>query len=254
MDLKLIACDIARTEFDWVMDRSPNDFDVEYLPQGYHNDVETGRRMIQESIDASDSGGYDRVILGYALCNNMLAGLRASSIPLVVARAHDCITWFLGSKERYREEFDQSPGTYYYTAGWLGFRDGGQQAAAQPDEEESDSAGVGVSGDWEELVEKYGEDNAQYLWEMSRAWTKHYKHGTYVDLPCADREACLAQVERICTRNGWEPREIAGDMGLFQRWVDGPWEPAEFLIVPPGARMIPTFDTQILTIGAKGRA
>ena len=253
MKLKLIACDIARTEFDWAMKQSPHSFDVEYLPQGYHNDVETGRRAIQESINAADAGGYERIILGYALCNNMLAGIRASAVPMIVARAHDCITWFLGSKERYREEFDNSPGTYYYTEGWLGVRDGGQQAA-QPEPEERESSGVGISGTWEEMVAKYGEDNAKFLWEMSTAWTKHYHYGTYIDLPCANREACLVKVDAICRRNGWERKELPGDIGLFQRWVDGPWSSEEFLAVPAGAHMIPTFDNQILTIGATRKA
>jgi hypothetical protein len=38
---------------------------------------------------------------------------------MIIPKAHDCITLFLGSKERYRTYFDAHPGTYWYTPGWV---------------------------------------------------------------------------------------------------------------------------------------
>ena len=38
---------------------------------------------------------------------------------LVVPRAHDCITLFLGSKERYLDYFQTHPGVYFKTSGWI---------------------------------------------------------------------------------------------------------------------------------------
>jgi hypothetical protein len=252
MKYKLIACEIAQPEFEHVVTDSEHDFDVEYLPQGYHSDVEVGRREIQRRIEAST--GYDAVILGYGLCNNMLAGIRAADTTMIVARAHDCITWFMGSKERYRHEFDSNPGTYYYTPGWLGVRVGNQkdQHYAEPDETNSNGGGIGVSGTYEEIVEKYGEDNAQFLMEMSNAWTKHYKHGTYISLPFYNHEEYRPHVHEICNRNDWQFREMDGDIGLLHRWINGPWEQGEFLVVPPGSRIIPTFDTTLITIAHGG--
>jgi hypothetical protein len=243
MRLKLIACEIAVREFEWAIKRSRNTIIAEYLVQGHHNDVVNGRKVIQERIDDADREDVEAILLGYALCNNMLAGIEARRKPLVIARAHDCITWFLGSKERYRTEFDEHPGTYYYTEGWLSVKKPDDQIAHS-----SSASGIGVSGTYEELVEKYGQDNAQYLWEVANGWVKHYTHGTYIGLPGADHDRWREQVHAICERNGWRYRELDGDPGLLQRWVDGPWDSPEFLMVPPGRRIVPTFDNEILTI------
>jgi hypothetical protein len=55
---------------------------------------------IQESIDRVDPARHEAVLLGYGLCNNGVVGLHAP-VPLVISRAHDCITLLLGSRERY---------------------------------------------------------------------------------------------------------------------------------------------------------
>ena len=252
---RLIACEIAQPEFEWVIDKLGAQLDTEYLPQGYHNDVETGRRVIQERIDANAGKGYEAILLGYALCNNMLVGLKARDTKLAIARAHDCITWFLGSKERYRSEFDGNPGTYYYTAGWLGVKKAMSQQAGTDGAEETvyaepgkPASGTGISGSYEELVEKYGEDNAAFLWEMTTSWTKNYHYGTYIDLPCTDPAPCRDRVGEICRQSNWEYRELQGDLGLLERWLDGSWNREDFLIVPPGGTVLPTFDSSLISV------
>lgn len=42
------------------------------------------------------------------------------AIPrLVIPRAHDCITLYLGSRQRYLEQFNARPGTYWYSLDYL---------------------------------------------------------------------------------------------------------------------------------------
>src|SRR3989304_10110883 len=112
MRLKLIACEILYREFCTAIARSPNQIDVEFLPTGLH-DMGQAKMFarLKEAIDAVDESQYEAIVLGYALCNNGILGLMAKKIPLVVARAHDCITLFLGSKERYMDYFRKNPGT-----------------------------------------------------------------------------------------------------------------------------------------------
>ena len=244
MYLKLIACEIAVREFSWALARSSNEIIPEYLPQGYHNDVDAGRAYIQERIDAADDGNFDAILLGYALCNNMLAGVQARSKPLIVARAHDCITWFLGSKERYIEEFTEHPGSYYYTAGWLSTRQPMLQGDAM-----SSGGGVGIGGStWDQLVEKYGEDNAQYLWELEGSWTKHYTHGAYISFDFIGDLGLKKRVHEICDRHEWEYAEREGDASLLQRWLDGPWDTDDFLTVRPGEGIGASFGSDVMTI------
>ncbi len=74
---------------------------------------------LKEVLAAVDETKYDAVLLGYALCSNGLVGLTAGKIPLVLPRAHDCITLFLGSKERYLDYFQAHTGVYFKTSGWI---------------------------------------------------------------------------------------------------------------------------------------
>ena len=119
MFLKLIACEIAVRELYFTAARSPNLIDLEFLTQGHHDTPALGQKEIQKRIDAVAAGKYDAILLSYGLCSNILVGLTSSHTRLVIPRAHDCITLFLGSKERYQQSFTNQPGTYYFTSGWL---------------------------------------------------------------------------------------------------------------------------------------
>ena len=88
------------------MARSPNRIDVEFLPKGLHDIGQAGMSArLAEVLAAVDESKYDALLLGYALCSNGVVGLGARSIPLVIPRGHDCITFFFGSKERYLDYF-----------------------------------------------------------------------------------------------------------------------------------------------------
>ena len=120
MRLKLITCEIFYREFCSVMARSPNTVDMEFLPKRLHDiGVEGMRTRLQAALDCVDDPRYEAVLMGYALCNNGVVGLTAGKYPLVIPRAHDCITLFLGSAERYLEYFNNHPGVYFETTGWI---------------------------------------------------------------------------------------------------------------------------------------
>jgi hypothetical protein len=125
MRLKLLACEIVYRELCAAVSRSVNQVDAEFLPKGLHDVGQAGMSSrLQEALGRVDESRYDAVLLGYALCSNGLVGLAARSVPLVVPRAHDCITLFLGSKERYLEYFQNHPGVYFKTSGWIERGDG----------------------------------------------------------------------------------------------------------------------------------
>jgi hypothetical protein len=119
MFFKVIACEVTFREICMAAARSVNLVDLEFLTQGYHDNPDIGRARLQEKIDSLPQGRYDAVLLVYALCNNMLVGLRARDIPVVFPRAHDCITFFMGSKERYARYFGNTQAlTTTHPAGW----------------------------------------------------------------------------------------------------------------------------------------
>ncbi len=243
MFLKVIACEVAFREVCACAARSVNLLDLEFLTQGYHDNPDIGIGRIQERIDGVAPGRFDGILVGYGLCNNMLVGLKARHTPLIVPRAHDCITFFLGSKERYQKVFLEHPGTYYYTAGWLEHRGRGGERV-----ERKQGAGLGKQRSFEEMVAKYGEDNARYLMETMNAWTQHYTRGVFIDFEFTAHLPVKERAREICRERGWVYEELRGDLTLLQDWLDGRWSDRDFLVVRPGEGVVATWDEQIIQI------
>ncbi|MBI5384066.1 MAG: DUF1638 domain-containing protein [Verrucomicrobia bacterium] len=247
MFLKVIACEIAFREICHCAARSPNILDLEFLPQGYHDSPKTGRTEIQKRIEAVPAGKFDAILLGYGLCSNIITGLTTEHTPLVLPRAHDCITFFLGSKERYRELFDAHPGTYYFTSGWLEcVRRRGEKSLAQGTTFMPSNVKSAADSVYQQWVEKYGEEQANYLLETMGGWSQSYSWGCLIDFDFTQPLPFHEQVRKICAERGWEFEKIAGDLGLLQRWLDGPWDAKEFLVVPPRHTVVTTFDDTIV--------
>ena len=183
---------------------------------------------LQEAVDRVEPG-YEAVLLGYALCGNGLAGLTACAIPLVVPRAHDCITLFLGSRERYLEYFHSHPGVYFKTSGWI------ERGQAQDRQ---------LGFQYDDLVERYGEDNARYLYEEL---TRHYRQFTYIEMGVEPDNRFEERTRQEAASAGWEFEKLQGDLGLLRRLVDGPWDERDFLMVPPGSRIAVRHDESIIS-------
>ena len=205
--------------------RSKNIIDVVLMQQGLHNEPEELRRQVQKALDrTADVQGrdYDASLLGYGLCSNGIVGL-SSKIAVVVPRGHDCITLLLGSKEKYQEYFDSHRGVYWFSPGWI-------ETNTQPGKERYEHT-------LKQYIEKYGQDNAEYLMQVEQSWMKEYNWATYIDWSFAN-----ARDEKEYTRScaeflGWNYDEIRGDPLLIQRLLDGEWAESDFLIVKPGQKI-----------------
>lgn len=247
MFLKVIACEIAVRELYYAAARSRNLVDLEFLTQGHHDTPASGRVEIQERIDAVPRGRYDAIVLGYGLCSNILVGLHSAHTRLVIPRAHDCITLFLGSKERYQQCFAERPGTYYFTSGWLECaRRRGEKGAVWGGMALPATANLNFKGAYEQWVRKYGEDQAKYLLEEMSRWSEAYTHGTLIDFEFLKSLKFEEEVRRICAEKGWQYEEIPGDPGLFQKMLDGEWAEADFLVLQPGQKVAASFDENVI--------
>jgi hypothetical protein len=241
MHLKLIACEIMYRELCAAVARSVNLVDVEFLPKGLHDIGQAGMSgRLAEVLASVDQSRYEAILLGYGLCSNGLVGLRADSIPLVVPRAHDCITLFLGSKERYLDYFQGHPGVYFKTSGWIergvGLHQGDQETT------KSQSA---LPQSYEDLVDRYGEDNAKFLYE-ELCNMRHYAGLTYIEMGIEPDDRFQRQSKEEAEARGWQYEKLAGDMQLLQGLLDGPWDDDRYLVVPPGMQIVPSFDQQVI--------
>jgi hypothetical protein len=252
MRLKLIACEILFRELSYFAAKSPHRIDATFLAKGLHD---VGRqKMFQELdkvLDAVEPSEYDAVLLGYALCNGGIAGLSPrGKAPLVVPRAHDCITLFLGDKNKYEEYFFSHPGVYFKTVGWLERGDHLVQNYLHPPDINDDSPCIYDPRTeqyitFRQMVKKYGETNARYIWEQLVA-TPHYQQITFIETGIEPNEQFLQQAKREAAERNWIFETIRGDLRLLQNLVNGNWNEEDFLIVQPGQKIDFDYSGQIV--------
>lgn len=253
--LKFIGCEVLYREVCWLAATAGVQVDVEFLRKGLH-DLATGdmASRIQAAVDAVDpAAGYQAILLGYARCSDGLVGVTARSIPLVIPRAHDCITLFFGSRVAYREYFDAHPGTYYLTTGWSernfgvdGDGTGDLAAYGRPAYGVEGVMGkLGMTETYQEMVEKYGQESADYLRATLGDWMKNYDRFLYLRMGVCDETPHLARAAEDAAERGWKLEVRDGDLGLLRRLVNGPWD-EDFVVVPPGGRIVARNDDRVL--------
>lgn len=241
MRIKCLTCEALARPVYYSAAVSPHSVDVELLRRGLHNQPAGLRRTLQAAIDACEGGPYQAVALAYGLCGKAIAGLQARSVPLVIPRAHDCISLFLGSRARYQQEFERCPGTYWYVQDYIERDDGSNSAL---------SLGSGINADleaeYEGYVQKFGKDNADYLMEVMGAWQKHYQRAVFIDLGLGNGLDVEEKARAEADRRSWIFERMQGDIILIRRLLSGDWD-ADFLVVQPGQTVQMSLDDGIIS-------
>jgi hypothetical protein len=234
MRYKCLTCEALTRPVYLSAALSPHSIDIELVRIGLHDRPKDLRSQLQAMIDAVPAEKYDAVLLAYGLCGQATAGLAARQAPLVMPRAHDCITLFLGSRERYRQQFEGNPGTYWYSQDYIERRDSASLTLSM-------GSGVtdNIQAEYDRYVEKYGKDNADYLMEVMGGWSSHYNRAVFIDLEVGDASSVEALARAEAQRRGWTFEHLPGDIGLIRRLVMGEWDD-DFLVVPPGQKIVMT--------------
>jgi len=238
MNYRLIACNIFQREACACVARSPHVVDIEFLELGEHARPDNLRALLQSRIDAAEDGPrrYEAVLLLFGLCGNAGVGVVARRTPLVLPRAHDCATILLGSRATFQEHFGDNPSQGFSSNGYL---DRGEYFLRQPEE----GGGVVAGGDaYAELVKQYGEENARYVWDTMHPVRPGGDRAVFIRMPGIDdakhAERFRVQAEAV----GKHCEELTGNMRLIAALVNGCWDPAEFLVVPPGQQTVGVYD------------
>jgi hypothetical protein len=223
-----ITCEALARSLYAVAANSANTVTMQLLEQGLHEHPRNLRSILQQQIDAVEPERYEAILLVYGICGMATIGLNARHTPLVMPRAHDCITLYLGSQERYQEEFDKHPGTYWYSVDYV-------------ERVKTDSAvALGAAGLeekealYEQYEQKYGKETADWLMEELRKWSKHYTRAVFIDTGLGNSDRYEQMAKDKAGREGWLFERRQGNRRLLEMLVGGNWPEHEFLVVPRG--------------------
>lgn len=223
-----ITCEALARSLYAIAATSPHTITTQMLEQGLHEHPRNLRGVLQQQIDAVEPEHYEAILLVYGMCGTATIGLIARHTPLVIPRAHDCITLYLGSRERYQEEFDKHPGTYWYSVDYMErVKKGSAIALGAAGLEEQEAQ-------YDEYVQKYGQETADWLMEEMRNWAKHYTRSVFIDTGLGDANKYEQMAKDKAEREGWLFERKQGNRRLLELLINGNWPEEEFLIVPPG--------------------
>lgn len=208
MKLLIIACSVMKDE---LMAVSVPEVQFEFLQIGLHCTPTTMPTLIQEKIHQADDK-IDYIVLGYGLCGNGTVGVKAEKQPLVIPRAHDCISLFLGSSEARQKQQQKAPGTYYLTKGWI-------------------EEGTPPLALLEEYIQRYGRETAE--WVIGEEF-KHYTRLALVDTGAYALSAYRNRARANADFLGVAYEEVKGSLALFKKMVKGQWDKDKFFILQPG--------------------
>ena len=231
--IALIACQVLEQEIAAFTASATHIVRREFFRIGLHDQPVVLREHLADAIKRAEADpAVETIVLVYGLCGLALVDLAPLRCPLVVPRAHDCVTLFLGSKERYAASMNSDPGLYWYSPGWN--RD---KRVPGPDREAQLRA---------TYTEKFGTENAEALLEMERESFALHTGAGYTDLGLPGDEQHRAYAEKCAKSLGWTLTPHPGDSSLLRDLLHGPWDDARFLVVLPGRRIAFSADAAVV--------
>jgi len=230
--IALLACRVFEAEIAAHGGGAPHVVVTKFLEVGLHDHPDGLRVAIQAEINQFDSrDDIDAVVLAYALCGRGAVGLRAGRHRLVIPRGHDCITVFMGSKEKFACQQAEAPDSYYYTPGWM-------TADRTPGPGRLEALRV-------EYAKKFDPEEVEFLLETEKEnWAQHGK-AVYLDLGTPGSEAKAHEAASAAKALGWKFERIPGDPALLSDLIAGRWDDERFQIVEPGGVLEHSPDNRI---------
>jgi len=208
---RVIACGSIKPELERLAGQEPG-VSLRFMPQNLHRLPEKLTRMLQQAIDETDHA-FQQIVLGYGLCSNAIVGLRAPSQGLYIPHVHDCITFYLGSRDAYQKVFSKKPGTYHLTRSWI--------------DNHTDPLGLMRN----EYTKRVGSEMAE---EAIRTEIRNYRYISFVDTQGMGNESYRTRARENAEYFNKEFIEYKGSDAFFKKILFGPYQQPDFMYIPPG--------------------
>jgi len=232
--LAVILCSVLEDEVNALAFGMGHIRRIWQLPQGLHNTPDKLREALQQAVEVIETTQpeVEAIAFVYGLCSRGSEGVTAKRCKIVMARAHDCITLLVGSKERYAEYVAAHPGTYWYSPGW-------NKHHTPPGPERYNKL-------LKQYEEKFGKDDAEYLMQTEQHWFSTYDRATFVDLGYGPVENAAVYTKECADWLKWKFDRVKGDAGLLRDLLDGNWDDERFVVLEPGEGFKMTADMGVI--------
>ena len=164
------------------------------------------KKKLQSVIDEINREGSTTISFSVmAFAPGGIEGLVSQKIPMVFVRAHDCLTFLLGSRERHEQIYKEHPDAYWYSPGWI-------ETGSQPSKER-------IQKSFDLLKNKYGEEEAKILLPELESWIRNYHKAIYIDLDIGPREKFLDYTKKCAEELGWKLIELDRRCNAGQKFI-----------------------------------
>ncbi|HZK24655.1 MAG TPA: DUF1638 domain-containing protein [Oscillospiraceae bacterium] len=212
----VITCATIRKEIDQAISKTGFTSPVLYLEAGLHNYPKKLHLALQELLNRV--ANVDQVLLVMGYCGNAVLDLEARDYRLLIPRADDCLTMLLGSQKR-RLEVQNEKQTYFFSPGWLDHFEDLEKDMVQGRAR---------------MEQRYGKEKARKLF---REMFKHYRRAGLIDTGTFELDELLVKAQQRAAEMELDCEVIPGTMSYLEKFLAGPWEKKDFIILQPGEKV-----------------
>jgi len=231
--IAVLACDVMQDEITLLTAGATHIAELRYFEIFLHDRPDQLREILQRNFDAVDErSDIDAVVMVYGLCGRGTVGLRPQRHKLIIPRAHDCITLYMGSKEAYSDHQRRCPTCYYYTPGW-------NRARRVPGPEMFDAMR-------QDLAARFDEEDIEFLIDSQREQLAMHDTATYIDLGTKSALTEAEYAQQCATFMNWKFEHQQGDPSLLRDLLWGNWDSDRFLILEPGQQLGQATDDSVM--------
>jgi hypothetical protein len=234
-DTIVVSCEVFRHEIELITSGMKNPPAVYFMEMGLHERPDRLRETIQDFISDQESKRQDdfTILLAYGLCGQGLSDIHCTKATLVLPKTHDCIPLLLGIKQNEAAGFSLNGQTYWQSPGWVSYAH--SELLRNKDAK------------FKEYVERFGEDNAQYLMQEQLTWLQNYQTVKLIRWPQikvmekkAGKSPGFFEEEARCfaTEAELPYSDCTGSDNYLRALIEGDHDDERFLRIPPGYSVV----------------
>lgn len=210
----LISCEVFRHELEFLTSKMENAPIIHFLKQSLHDNPAALTESLQNIIDEIEENNVEEILLCYGVCGRGVSNVRSHKSVLILPKVHDCISLLLGESCSAKHT-----NVFWMSAGWLEY-------SQIPFLEQKNIRKT-------DYLNRFGEDEANYLMEMEDVWLKGYFSARLIVWDNFNNTALQEQAQYVAKEAKLPYTQCRGSSDFLQALLDG-GKDERFVRIYPG--------------------